>query len=227
MIILAFDTSTAILTAGLYANGKALAEFEETEFNKRSDTLVSRIAALLQTAGVPIQGIDAVAVGLGPGSFTGLRVGLASAKVITHILGKKIVGVPTQDAIARSLISHEGQAAVLLNAKKDFYYAALYNIKNGVIKRNWGPKIMSSREFLSSLRKPTLVVGDGAIALKRQCPEASGCVFGPEGVSYHPKASNVAAVAVERLAKRKTSDPKTLEPLYLYGRECNVTVKKK
>jgi len=125
MNILAFDTSSEMLAVGVLRGDKDKASLA-VEGIRHSETLIPAIKECLGQVGIPIGEIDLIGCALGPGSFMGLRIGIATAKGLSFALGKPWVGVPTLDAVARAWLSSEGTVVPVLDARKNRVYAAIY-----------------------------------------------------------------------------------------------------
>ncbi len=222
MRILAYDTSTDVLTLAYGTSTRVLAASEARSFTRHAEALAPAIAALLKKADVTWDRVDAIAVGLGPGSFTGLRVGVMTAKALAWALGKPLFGVPGTEAIAYGVADEKGpprQVAVALDARRGMLYGAVYPRRARRAPRV-KPRLVSPAQFAASLRSPTLLVGDGA-ALHRSFFERHPFVKLPQGAAaVYPCARAVLALAASPGAR--PADPKRLLPLYLRPRDCNV-----
>ena len=206
MKVLAYDTSGPRLSVALQANGKILGESVSEAGVRHSDVLMPMIEALLKECRTKMDTIDVLAVGLGPGSFTGLRVGIATAKVLGYVLKKKIVGVSSLEAAAHAAMrGTQGRAAVLKDARRSRVYGAVYEMGKHGMKTLFSPSLLLQQEFLDKAQGAVLVRADEA----------------PSG------ASEVAAAALSKISRKKFIDPFKLEPLYLHARDCNVTHPKK
>jgi tRNA threonylcarbamoyladenosine biosynthesis protein TsaB len=125
MNILAFDTSSEILAVGAMRGDKDKASLA-VEGIRNSETLIPAVEKCLAGIGMSIREVDLIGCALGPGSFMGLRIGIATAKGLSFALGKPWVGVPTLDAVARAWLSSEGTVVPVLDARKNRVYAAIY-----------------------------------------------------------------------------------------------------
>lgn len=173
MNILAFDTATDVLTIAIQANGELR---HEQEFKPRAHLkfLLPKIDALIKTTKIKKEDLDYLAVGIGPGSFTGLRIGLATAHALAHGLNKPLVGVPTIDIIAEKI----GRAkkylrfkyfCLVLDAKKGELYTTILKRENLELKTITNlqllkPDILTNQ--LKNLPEAVLVVGDGILKYK-------------------------------------------------------------
>lgn len=217
MKVLAFDTSTDTLTAGLYEEGKVLAEENSSGFARHSDLLMPLLKKIFKAAGLKPMDVDLIAVGLGPGSFTGLRVGLVAAKMLGFTCGKKIVGIPSFQILAASQAA-EGNVTVLSDAKRNKIYAW-----TGVGRKT---ELTVLKKILPKIPRGSAVLTDMLLdPSSRELLEKRNCL-----VLSEPKpisAFYAARLATALAKKRKFTAPKDLKPLYLYPKDCNVTQKKK
>ena len=203
MKILAFDTSSSALSAAIF-DGKKKLGLHESHLNLRhSETLAVTLQKLLKTGKIKPKNIDCVAVGLGPGSFSGLRIGVTTAKILSYALKAKLVGISSLEAMARSA-ERDGDFAVTVDAKKSQVYAAVYRRKNGRWRALQKPHLAVKDIFLKSLESDVEIL---------------------DGVSA--KAVSIVDAARERVRDKKLDDPFTLTPLYLHPKDCNVHKKSK
>ena len=205
MKILAYDSSSEVLSLALFEDETLIGEMESALFTRHTSTLAPGIDMLLKSHRMGLADVDVIAVGLGPGSFTGLRVGVATAKDLAYAAKKKLVGVSSFQALVSGLAAWRGKKALALDAKKGKYYAAVFEMKKGVPRLVEGPALVTE-EGLARLRKRGIeVLENGALG--------------------HPKASGVVKACLELIRKKKFMDPFRIEPLYLHPRDCNVTRK--
>ena len=203
MKILAFDTSSVRLTAGIYDGQRLLAASVSEGDGRHSGALVPVLEKLLKKARVPVRKVECIAVGLGPGSFTGLRIALTTAKLLSYALGARLIGISSLEACVRGQ-KEEGDYAVVLDAKRGQIYAAVYRLKKGRWSALRKPALFVREDFLKSLGASVKIL-DSAL----------------------PDAAKIAEAALERIASKKFDDPFSLEPAYLRPKDCNVTPRKK
>jgi len=185
VLILAFDTATDRATSALVADGEVLGERVS-----RASTLLEDVDALLRQAGAHARELDALAVGTGPGSFTGTRIGLAAARGLALALDLPAAGVSTLDALAAGAPA----AVAVIDAKRREVFVA-------------GPRVLAPSEV--ALEPNDVLVGDGAIRY-RELFERAGAVVPPDADERHlPKARFHAALA------RDFGSVELLEPLYV------------
>ena len=185
MLILAFDTATDRATSALVADGEVLGERVS-----RASTLLEDVDALLRQAGAHAGEIEALAVGVGPGSFTGTRIGLAAARGLALALGIPAAGVSTLDALAAGA---PGAVAVIDARRREIFVA--------------GPRVFAPAEL--AFEPGAVLVGDGAVRY-RQLLEAAGANVPPDDDERHlPRARFHAALAGD------FGPAELVEPLYV------------
>jgi tRNA threonylcarbamoyladenosine biosynthesis protein TsaB len=209
LVILGLETATPRVGAAVSRGGVILSEvmFEA----KGRQPLLVAVEQALQLAEVPRAEIDGVAYSRGPGSFTGLRVGLATAKGIAYALKKPLVGVGTLAAFAGTLRGPT-LVAPLLDAKKGEVYGALYSPETGEARLAplaAAPPAMAAALFEAAGGAPFVAIGDGAALLSAHLPGVS--VFA--GLS--PRASEVARIGALLIAGGEAEDPSAAAPTYL------------
>jgi tRNA threonylcarbamoyladenosine biosynthesis protein TsaB len=224
--ILAIDTSTWVCAVALVRDGTVLAEEAERTASSHAATLPRVTEAVLAAAGERPEAGDVVAVTIGPGSFTGLRIGLSFAKGLAFAGGLGIVGVPTLDAMALGAPAWSGRLCAALDARKREVYAALYERDGTRIVRLGEPRAVAAPALAGALGEgPWTVVGDAVDAYGDVFREALGArvtLLPPR--EHPPRASAVARLAAGRLASGAgTDDLATLAPAYLRPPEAELT----
>ena len=220
MKILAYDSSSEHLSIALYEDEKKISEFSSHAGARHSDILVPMIEKLLKKSGVKLSDIGVFAVDIGPGSFTGLRVGIVTAKVLGYVLKKKIVGVCSLEAIAREALgARNGHAAVALDARKSKVYGAVYERRKEKFRVIVKPALFDAKKFGN--HPMTLLAKRDALWRAETKPNEE-----PVSSSI-PKASRIAEGAFPLIRQKKFIDPFFLKPLYLHPKDCNVTPPKK
>ncbi|MBF0253292.1 MAG: tRNA (adenosine(37)-N6)-threonylcarbamoyltransferase complex dimerization subunit type 1 TsaB [Candidatus Omnitrophica bacterium] len=210
MKILAFDTSSNYLTVSLSKDNKILSSFHEDVGLKHNEILMSTINTVLVEAGLTIKDIDLIAVGIGPGSFTGLRIAAATAKGISAVLGTKIAAVPTFDIIAMNYIGKKiKKLTVVMDARKNKVYTASYDI-SGEFPLKLTDCILVEKEKIYFNENGVTFVGDILDALDND---------------FCPKAINIARLGENLFHNKRLIDPSELDPLYIYSKECSMTGK--
>ena len=219
MLTLALDTSTRVCTVGLVQDGHVLAEYDISVGLTHSEGLMPQLDQMFARTGIKKENIDRIAVSIGPGSFTGLRIGLAAAEAMAYAWQCGICGVNTLEAMAYN-IPVEGVVLVpVLDAQKGNFYAAFYEWTDGEL-RKVRPVEMADRETLlqqlQACGKPVLLMGECEKLMKKELPD--GISVAPEQVRL-PKASSVA-LAAEDTEPLTGEDVFTLRPYYIRKSEA-------
>jgi len=228
MKILAIDTTTQFLCLGAYDGAKFY------EYNLRTKTRLSSLLALslervLHALDWKPQDIDYFACGLGPGSFTGLRLGLAAIKGLAFSLNKPIVGVPTLDILARNAKNTNNTLIVpMVDAKRNLIYSGIYKGGGKVLKRISPYMLLGADEFIKKIRGIKLkagqieILGDAANLFRDKLSLSIGGISILDQDYWYPKAHNIIALALEQIGNRKVSDSFNIKPIYLYPKECQI-----
>jgi len=224
MRILAIDTATWNCSVALTCDGLVLAERAERTTSNHAGTLPRLVAETLGAAGTRLERDDALAVTIGPGSFTGLRIALSFAKGLAFAGGYRLVGVPTLDALALVAPPSAGRLCAVLDARKREVYAALYERDGDRLVRLGGPHAMSAERLVRAIGGPCVFIGDAV--------ETYGDVFRRvlgEGArllpsaTHPPSAGMVARLAAARLRVSAAGDDvATLEPTYVRPPEAEL-----
>jgi tRNA threonylcarbamoyladenosine biosynthesis protein TsaB len=221
MNILAFDTSTNFLSVACMQAGKVLGRFHEDVGVKHSDILVPTIAEVMKETGWSPGDIELVCVGLGPGSFTGLRIAVATVKGLALCLGVKVKGVPTMDAMVRRVTGRGGRFAPFLDAHKGKVYTCVYEEdERGNIFRRTDYLLVTVKDFLSGIKEEVSLFGDGIDKYEKEL-ESYPMANIMRDVDWSVRAEDIGTIGFD-LAREGTDDAETIEPLYLHAKECNV-----
>ena len=217
-MILAFETSAKAASVALLENGKLLGESYQNTGLTHSQTLLQMAEDLLKTCGKTAKDVTAVAVAAGPGSFTGVRIGVAAAKGFAWGGEIPCVGVSTLEAMAENLGAWEGTVVPTMDARRSQTYTAIFRVEEGKCKRMIEDCAISYAELgekLNSCKKPIFLVGDGAEICYNTLQETvPGLVLPPEH-RRHQRATGVALVAGKTLAAGERPDGGSLKPNYL------------
>ena len=216
MLALAIDTSGN--TAGL-ALGREDVLLAEYHFRNKMDLLrrlMPNVRSIISDARLTPSDLEGIVIALGPGSFTGLRIGVTAAKALAYALKKPIVGVPTLDVMARGLVPFKGIICPMIYAKPGEVYAALYE-SDGVTLQKTMPDAAISIDALSDqLRelgtRNILLSGDGA-RCNLEAMRQLGAIAPPE--HDFPRASVLLTMGIERLSAGEEDDLFSLIPHYV------------
>ncbi len=164
MRILALETATLAGSAALLEGGRVIGQSLLDVALTHSERLLAMVDRLLQDSGWDVAVLDALAVSVGPGSFTGLRVGIATVKGLAMSLGLPVAPVPTLDALASNLPFADAPVCPLLDARKGEVYLSLYRWNEDRMERQWDYLALSPPAVAERLELPVIVVGDGVEA---------------------------------------------------------------
>ncbi len=219
MLTLALDTATEVCTTGLVKDGKILAEYDISVGLTHSEGLMPQIEQMVSRTGIKKEEIDRIAVSIGPGSFTGLRIGLAAAEAIAYAWQCGICGVNTLEAMAWNIPVEGVVLAPVLDAQKGNFYSALYTWEGRDLITVKPVSMMGADALLQQLQeqdKPVILLGECRRMLGRELPV--GIVAAPEQVRL-PKASSVA-LAAEGLEALTGADIFSMRPYYIRKSEA-------
>lgn len=220
--ILTIETSTPTEDVAVVDSGLVLAERRLAAGRGHAEELVIAIAEVLRDSGTDLRDLGAIGVSIGPGRFTGLRVGLATAKGLSAIAGVPLRPVPTLEALARSGGVSGALAAPALDARRGEVYGALFRLGDGRPVRLLDdlaepPAAFAARVRAAAAGEPLFLLGTGALAYRAELASALGAAARlTEPAVLHPSAPAIAAM-VEEAALDPVPDLDAIEPVYLRG----------
>ena len=218
MLILAFETSAKAASVALVENGKLLGESYQNTGLTHSQTLMVMAEDLLKQCGKTVNDITAVAVAEGPGSFTGVRIGVAAAKGFAW--GREIpcYGISTLEAMAFSLGVYNGHVCACMDARRSQVYNAVFLADGAALLRVSEDRAIALADLkieLEHIDGPIFLVGDGAeLTYKTLSAEISNLILPPEH-RRHQRAVGVALLAEKKAAAGESGDGNALSPNYL------------
>jgi len=217
--ILGIDTSGGALSAALLDGGRLRAEYLVNHGLTHSQRLMPLVDTLLRDAGVSLAEIDAFAAAKGPGSFTGLRIGVASVKALGFAENKPVVGVNTLEALCYNLPGADGLVCPMLDARNKQVFTAVYRWADGVPETLLPPQAVTVETLCGILKdyhEPIWLLGDGADEYgETLCGALGGMVqIAPPGLRL-PRASSVVWAAKRALDAGQNADGKLLKPEYI------------
>ena len=218
MLILAFETSAKAASVALLEDGKLLGESYQNTGLTHSQTLMVMAENLLSQCGKTVADVTAAAVAAGPGSFTGVRIGVAAAKGFAW--GREIpcYGVSTLEAMALSLGVYQGYVCPCMDARRSQVYNSLFYVNQGVPERVSEDRAISLAELgaeLKSLKEPIFLVGDGSNLCYNTLLESVPNLVLPPEHRMHQRASGVALAARKQVEVGDLGDANALTPNYL------------
>lgn len=227
MNILAVETSTML--GGVAIANNTLGIITELRINVRathSERLMTGIDFALKQAGMTIPDIDVFGVSIGPGSFTGLRIGLSTIKGFSYSTGKPVVSVPTLEAFAWNFPYSRHPVCIMFDARREEVYAAVFRWKNSGLERIVSETSIRPVDLLKSLEGPVIFAGEGALLYREAIIDISGsnAIFAPPQCMV-PSPANVAYLGLRKAKAGDFSEPVSLAPAYLRKSEAEIKFK--
>jgi tRNA threonylcarbamoyladenosine biosynthesis protein TsaB len=216
MRLLAIDTATDVCAVGVAAPGMPDVVRAEVVGRAHAERLMVMVAEAVAAAGIAAADLDRIAVVVGPGSFTGLRIGVSTVKGLGWALGLPIAAVPTLDAMAAAVPAPALPVCPVIAARRGEVYASLYRRDGDGLRREWDYLALAPEALAERLTEPTLLVGDGAAGVvsphARRLPP-------PQRV---PSPACVAVLGRARLRLGETVDAAALVPFYLRASQAEL-----
>ena len=226
MKILGIETATAVCGAAVVVDGVPRVERSIEAPHVHSEKLMTLIDECLQISGIDLRDCDGIAVSIGPGSFTGLRIGLSVAKGLAYAAGKPVISVPTLEALAWRAIhqhlTHEGDLILpMIDARRDEVYTATYRHSDAKLEEVTSARAIALKEITNSigLANRVIVLGDGVekfqhFLMKTESVTRSK-IIAPPREARTCSALSVALRGEAKLVRGQRDDLSGLEPLYV------------
>jgi len=215
--LLAFESSAKTASVALLEDGNLLAEYMQDSGQTHSRTLLKMAEDMLTNCDLKVADLDYIAVSHGPGSFTGLRIGLAAAKGLSWGAEIPCVGVSTLEAMAHFASCMDGVLVCCMDARRDQVYNTLFSCENGVLTRLTEDRAISIEELeeeLAEIEKPKILVGDGANLCYNMLKDRMNLRLAPQHLRQQ-RASGTALAALKSIQKGEITSVETLAPNYL------------
>ncbi len=216
MTVLGIETSTAVCAVGLVREGKNAIERSLIESHIHSEKLLTLVQEVVAEAEIGLSEIDCIAISIGPGSFTGLRIGLSTAKGLCYALGKPLAAISTFEALATAAFDVHPEISkivVMIDAKKSEYYVGRFEKANEDIKPLAEIQVLSCADAVSSIAPDsrTLILTDSM----SEVVKAGGKEDIVKNVHQFCRASVVAKLGVQKARADVVADIGSVEPMYL------------
>lgn len=224
MLVLGIDTSTAQVGVAIGGHEGVLAQAHSSRGKRHAENLTPAIDFVRRQARVDLHDISCVAVDLGPGLFTGLRVGVASAKAIAHALRVPMIGVPSLDLLAFPVRFSPRRIVAAIDARRGELFYAFYRQVPGGVQRLSAHQIGTPDDLASELLasgEDSLLVGDGALRYAEVFDGLSRVEIADHGLAY-PSASSLVQLAHAQALREEWVKPWDLQPLYLRAPDAEI-----
>ena len=228
-LILALENSGLCGSIALISGSHCIAEHSLLSTLTHSKRMLSSLERLMHETNTQWHELDALAISLGPGSFTGLRIGLSTVKGLAMASSTPLIGVSSLDGLAGQFPFSPLLICPLLDARKKETYAAFYRSDSrGKISRTSDYLVLPPEDIIERIHEPTLFIGDGAEVYKELLQERLGeqAIFAPPQLNF-AKASSIAFLALSLWQQKKFLDPASAVPIYIRPSDAEINFNKK
>lgn len=218
MKLLCMDTTAKVSTVAIVDEQKVLANYQVNLSFTHSQTAMPMAAQLLTICGLTLEDIDGFAVATGPGSFTGLRIGISAIKGMAFAQNKPCISVSTLDALAQNCRDFDGYVCAVMDARCNQVYQALYHVEGQVIQKTTEDRailLSDLTEELQNLKKSIILVGDGADLCYNKMKEVVPNLYLASPQQRYQSAASVGMVGMQKLLAGDTLTADELLPQYL------------
>jgi tRNA threonylcarbamoyladenosine biosynthesis protein TsaB len=228
MFILGIETSTKTGSVAVVSENGIVAQYSLNIEVTHSERLMSTVDRVLKDTGLAVADLGGFAVAIGPGSFTGLRIGISTVKGLALATGKPIAAVPTLQALAWNLPYAAFPVCPMLDARKSEVYAALYKFDGTALVQMMPEAAIPLRELAERLSGTTILTGEAAhlyrVAIEKQFGDRA--LFAPLSAAL-PSAATVAEIGLDMVKSGRQTDLDSLTPLYIRRPEAEVAWEKR
>ena len=218
MKVLGIDSSGMVATVAVVEDTQMSAEYTINYKKTHSQTLLPMLDELRRMVDLDLKSIDLIAVAAGPGSFTGLRIGIAAVKGLAWAADKPCLGISTLEAMAENIAHLNGLVVGAMDARRAQVYNAVFEAKDGVLTRLTPDRAISLEDLCAQLTgkdQPITVLGDGGMLCQRYLTEHGvKCLLAPAALLYQ-NAVGVGLAAERAYARGETVSAQELLPVYL------------
>jgi len=215
MLILGIESATEQIGVAIGGHEGVIASFQVTRGKRHAEILTPAIEFLCRQADIELADLGCIAVDVGPGLFTGMRVGLAAAKALAHALRLPMIGITSLDLLAFPVRHTDRLVVPVIDARKAEVFWAMYRQVPGGVQQVSAPTVGSVDELVAELlarSQESLIVGDGAARYREEILEGYHCeISGPE----HPDAGALVQLAHARALREEWVRPSEIEAVYL------------
>jgi tRNA threonylcarbamoyladenosine biosynthesis protein TsaB len=225
LLVLGIETSTPQTAVALGTEQAIIAGTVLSMGRPGDETVVPAITQLLRWSEVPISSLGGIAVGLGPGLFTGMRVGVATAKTLAQVLSVPVVGLASLDVVAFSVRYCRRSICAVIDARRGEVFYAFYRPVPGGVTKETEFEVGSPDRLAAELEarpEDVLLVGNGALVYRRQLEEAGNHVEFASAAYSFPAATALVELAIPRLAREEYGRPYDLQPYYVRKSDAEI-----
>ncbi len=228
MLILGIETSTKTGSVAVVSEDGVVAQYSLNIEVTHSERLMATVDRVLRDTGLGMANMDGFAVACGPGSFTGLRIGISAVKGLALATGRPVAAVPTLQALAWNVPHAAFPVCPLLDARKNEVYAALYRFEGAALVQTMPEAAIPIADLAGRLPDNVLFTGEAARLYRREIEKQFGgrALFAPLA-SAVPSAATVAEIGLDMIKSGKTADADVLTPVYIRRPEAEVAWEKR
>lgn len=224
MLVLGLETSTSQSSVCLATERGVVAGATLGRPQAHSEFLVPAVDFCLRQAGMDVSAVSGVAVSLGPGLYTGMRVGIATAQALAHSRRLPVVGIPSLDLLAFAARHARRLVCSVIDARRKELFWGFYRSAPGGVQRVSELRVGPAEKLAGELeanREEVLAIGDGAVA-HATLLEAAGAEVGSSPATAHPSAQCLVELALPRFVREETQRPEDLRPVYLRQADARI-----
>jgi tRNA threonylcarbamoyladenosine biosynthesis protein TsaB len=227
MKILALDTATKSCSVAVMNAGSLAAELITLNDETHSKHLMKLVRKVLEMASLGVGELEGLAVTIGPGSFTGLRIGISTIKGMAHALDKPVVGISSLDALAWQCVDCSFLICALLDARKGEVYSATYRFRDKTLTQISREAATTPIAAVEAIKEPCIFIGNGAELYRGDITTKLGdcAYFAPEG-QHIIRASSVGFLSMQRFITHDTIDVASLVPHYIRKSDAELNLAK-
>ena len=224
MIVVGIETSTPQTSVAIGTENEIVARVSVAG-RARQESVTPLLHELLHRSGLTLSQVGGVAVGMGPGLFTGLRVGVETAKTLAQVTGVPIVGITSLDALAYAVRHTPRRIAAVIDARRSEVYSALYRAVPGGVMRERGYEVHTPDRLAAELQAmpdEVMAVGNGAMLYRHVLEEIGSRIEFASSMAAHPDAAALVELAVPRFLREEHDRPFDVVPLYLRRSDAEI-----
>jgi tRNA threonylcarbamoyladenosine biosynthesis protein TsaB len=224
MLILGIETATQQVSVAIGGHEGVLATFEVSRGRRHAETLVPAIEFLCRQADIELQEFGAIAVDIGPGLFTGMRVGLAAGKAFAQALRVPMIGISSLDLLAFPLRYADRTIAAVIDARKGELFYSFYRPVPGGVQRVTDPRVGTPDDLVADLMargQSVICVGDGALRYRELIDADGRCEFAEQFLS-HPSSAPLVQLAHAKALREEWVNPWEIQPMYLRAPDAQI-----